>query len=132
MSILRSIDAAFSTTSVTLTTTNETVIIASPQLQCPKDISFVNVLARVQLTLGTGTTAVTPRVRRGNTTAGQLVGSAVSEAVKTAAGSTEPFELNVQEERDFQDYVQYCFTLQQTAATGNGTALSAHLLIMTF
>lgn len=132
MSILRSIDAAFSVAAVTLTTTAETVIISSPNVQCPKDISFVSVQARSQLTLGTTTTAVTPRIRRGNSTTGTLVGSAVSEAIKTAAGSTEPFELKVLEERDFQDNVQYCLTLAQTGATANGSAVSGYILIMTF
>ena len=68
---------------VTLTTTSETVILSSPRLTVPFHTCRALVVAWGQLTLGTGTRACTPRIRRGTTTAGALVGEANLETAKT-------------------------------------------------
>jgi hypothetical protein len=115
--------AGSSGTDVTLTTTAETAIISSDPVRLPVATGRVLVRAWAQLTLGTACTAVTPRIRRGVGVAGALVGEGNAEQIKTVAGSTEPFYLEAVEQRAGEDAVQYTFTLQQTGATGNGTAL---------
>lgn len=77
------------------------------------------------LTTGASTTAIIGRVRRGTTTAGTLVGAAFTTQVGAALSASvdgqcadQPGEVAGQ---------QYCLTLQQTAGTGNGSALFASL-----
>jgi hypothetical protein len=72
---------------------------------------------------------VTPRIRRGTTTSGTLVGEANAEQVKAAAGSTEPFFITVCEDRSDVATVDYNLTLQQTAASANGSALQGTILV---
>jgi hypothetical protein len=113
------------TSDITLTTTSETVIISSGRVTVPSQTCLVLIRAWAQLTNGTGTTAVTPRIRRGTTTSGTLVSEANAEPVKTAAGSIEPYSMIASEQRSDQESVEYSFTLQQTGASGNGTAVQA-------
>lgn len=117
-------------TDVTLTTTSETVIVSSGPATAPRQTINVCVFAWAQLTTGTGTTAVTPRIRRGTTTSGTLVGEANAEQVKAAAGSTEPLVVFTCEDRASVATVDYSLTLQQTGATANGTALQAGILVL--
>jgi hypothetical protein len=127
-------DAAINTTTtdVTLTTTTETGIITSDLVRPNFATSRVLVIAWGQLTLGTGTTGVTPRIRRGSTTSGTLIGEANSEPIKTAAGSTEPFFLIASEQIGVVDGVQYTLTLTQAGASANGTALQAGIVVLLF
>jgi len=129
MAELLEMDAASFTTDVTLTTTTETVLVSSPRITIPKDATRIVVWGYGQLTTGAGTTAVTPRIRRGAAITDALVGLATAENVKAAAGSTEAFFLLVAEELGARDSVRYSFTLQQTAATGNGTALQGTIAV---
>jgi len=120
-------EVSYSATDVTLVTTAETLIITSPRVKIPTATARVLVKAQAQLTNGTGTTAVTPRIRRGPLVTDPVVGDAIAEQIKTAAGSTEPYELAVSELVQDLDGVQYSFTLAQTAASANGTALQASI-----
>jgi len=113
------------TSNVTLTTTSETVIISSGRVPVPTQTCLVLIRAWAQLTNGTGTTAVTPRIRRGTTTSGTLVSEANAETIKTAAAGTEPYTMMATEQRSNEESVEYSFTLQQTGASADGTALQA-------
>jgi len=115
---------------VTIPTTTETVVISSGPVSLPFHTCHVIILAWCQLTSGAGTTDIVPRVRRGNTTAGALVGEANAEVVKTAAGSREPFMIMVHEERAGEEAVEYCLTIQQAAATANGTVNQAAIIVL--
>lgn len=117
------------TADVTLTTTSETSVVASGPAQVPRQTANVCVVAWAQLTTGTNTTAVTPRIRRGTTTGGTLVNEANAEQVKSAAGNTEPMFAAFCEDRADVATVDYNFTLQQTAASANGAALSGWILV---
>ena len=127
---IREAQINFATTDVTLTTTGEAVVVSSGAIVTPFQTHRIVILAWGQLTTGAGTTAVTPRIRRGTATTGTLVGEANAEQVKAAAGSTEPFIILVSEDRADQESVEYSLTLQQTAATGNGTVLQAGILVL--
>ena len=130
MADVREVELTTQTTDVTLTTTTETAIVNTPEVVVPAQTTRALILAWGQLTTGAGTTAVTPRIRRDTTTAGTLVGEANAEAVKAAAGSTEPFFIIASEERADVDRVQYVLTLAQVGATGNGTALQAGIIVL--
>src|SRR4051794_25510635 len=78
----RCVGYATFTTNVPLTTTSETVVVSSTTACAPRPDSEVIIFAYAQLTTGTNTTAVTPRIRRGATTSGTLVGEANAEQVK--------------------------------------------------
>ncbi len=132
MANIREAEASSFTADVTLVTTAETVIISSPPLTAPSDAMQVYVLAYAQLTTGAATTAVTPRIRRGTAITSALVGEANAEAIKAAAGSTEPFFLAIVETLRGLSVVQYSFTLQQAAAAGNGIALQGAILVLAF
>lgn len=120
------------TADVTLTTTGETVIISSGLVAVPYETANLLIVAWAQLTTGTGTTGVTPRLRRGTNTAGAVVGEGNTEQVKAAAGSTEPFFIMGIDAQSPAAAVQYSLTLQQAAATGNGTALQAGIVLLVF
>ena len=130
MADVREVELTTQTADVTLTTTSETAIVNTPEVVVPAQTTRVLVLAWGQLTTGAGTTTVTPRIRRGTTTAGALVGEANAETVKAAAGSTEPFFIMASEERADVDRVQYVLTLAQAGATADGTALQAGIIVL--
>jgi hypothetical protein len=115
----------FQTANVTVPTTTETVAVISPPVTLPLRNHHILVKAWAQLTVGTGATGITARIRRGNSVTAPLVGEANLEAVKGAAGSTEPIVIAVAEDVQDLESVQYCLTVQQAAATGNGTVLQA-------
>lgn len=119
-----------STTDVVVPTTTETVVITSPKITLPFRNHRVLVRAWGQLTVGAGATALTPRIRRGAATTGALVGEANAEAVKGAAGSTEPVTITVIDEVSDVDVVQYSFTVQQTGATGDGTIVQSAIEVI--
>lgn len=118
------------TTDVVVTTTTETSVVASPSVTAPRDADDVCIFAWAQLTTGTMTTTVTPRIRQGTTTSGTLVGEANAETIKVAAAGTEPFFAMVCETRSNVAAVQYNFTLQQAAANANGAALQGGILVL--
>ena len=130
MSNILEADIAQFTTDVTLTTTSETIVVTSPQVVVPYVDGLVAILAWAQLTTGVGATAVTPRIRAGSLVTGTLIGEANAEQVKAAAGSTEPFVMLLRDVVRGVNTVQYVFTLQQTAATGNATALQGSILVL--
>jgi hypothetical protein len=129
---LHDVSIVTTTADVTLTTTSETVIVSSDLVRPSFSTSRIVVIAWGQLTLGTNTTGVTPRIRRGTTTSGTLIGEANNEPIKTAAGSTEPFFIVTGESVGNVDGVQYSLTLQQAGASANGSALQGTVLVMLF
>lgn len=111
----------------TLVTTAETVVATVGGIDLPRPGVAVTVRGTAQLTTGTGTTAVTPRIRRGTAITDPLVGEANAVTIGAAAGGTEEFSLEVVDSPGELAGGSYVLTLQQTAATGNGTALQASL-----
>lgn len=130
MADIREAAVASTISAVTITTTTETVVITSPPTDLPAPTITAVILGWCQMTIGTACTAVTPRIRRGTTITAPLVGAANAEAIKTAVGSNEPFFLMLSESLVNLDQVQYSFTVQQTAATGNGNALLSSILVL--
>ena len=73
----------------------------------------------LNVTPGAATTALVIRVRQGNTTGGALVGTA--DTVTVAAAGLESVFFSQVDTGVAPANNQYCVTVQQTAATGNGT-----------
>lgn len=129
MADLKELGFNVSTADVTLVTTAETSIITSDAVYLPTRTAVVVIVAVAQLTTGAATTTVTPRIRKGSGTGGTVLNDAVAEAVKAAAGSSEPFIAFALESVANEDTVQYSLTLAQAAATGNGTATQAAIVV---
>lgn len=107
---------------VTLVTTAETVVatiapglnINAPGGEGLSISGFINV------TTGTATTAVVIRVRKGTTTADTLVDSALTHTIGAAVSASIPFGA-LDQAATSATAQQYVVTIQQTAATANGT-----------
>lgn len=112
-----------SASAVTLVTTAETVI-AVTSINQTNNPGGQGVLVRgsVNVTAGAGTTAVVVRVRTGSTTAGTLIGVAETDTLAAANSESLPFDFLDSSANALNGNVQYCVTVQQTGATGNGTA----------
>lgn len=117
------------TTNVTLTTTSETVIVSSAPATLPREGASVCVLAWAQLTTGGMTTTVTPRIRRGTSTSGTLVGEANAETLTGATGDTHGYTIMECETLTSVTAQDYSLTLQQASANANGTALHGGILV---
>jgi hypothetical protein len=114
-----------STSDVTVTTTSETVAITSGPVMVPAETCLVHIRAWCQMIAGTGTTAITPRIRRGSTTSGTLVGEGNALVATVSASAANTIMIEATEWRQQQNQVEYCLTVQQTAATANGTVQQA-------
>ncbi len=129
MAQIKQIEAATTTTPVSLVTTAETIVLTSSRMEMSGDAARILILAWAQLTTGTGTTGITPRLRRGTLVTGTLVGSAILEGNKVAATGTEPFFLMLIDTPAANDAVQYVFTLQQAGAGANGSSVQATIAL---
>lgn len=108
---------------VNIVTTTETVALVTPPVSTTYGSDAIEIEGKLNVTAGTGTTACVLRIRRGNGITGTIVG--VAETDTLAAGSSESFPLEgVDTPGDVAGQV-YSLTVQQTAATGNGTVNSA-------
>lgn len=111
----------------TLVTTAETVVATVSGVSMQRPGQTVRCKGDYQITLGTGTTGLVTRVRRGGLT-GSLVGEGNTEQISSAAGSTEEHGTYVEEGPTGEIAgATYVLTVQQVAATANGTVLQAGL-----
>lgn len=115
------------TTNVTLTTTTETVIATLSGVSSPRAGVKIRLHGWYQVTLGTATTAVTTRIRQGTGITGTLIQEANAEQISTAAASSEGHSIDVEDTLGEVANVSYVLTVEQTAATANGTVLQAQL-----
>jgi hypothetical protein len=79
----------------------------------------VNILAQLNITLGTGITAVTVRVRRLSLTGTNILAAAL--VVNVTASQATSIPVFAAEEVDNGDYGTYVVTVQGTGATGNSS-----------
>lgn len=111
----------------TLVTTAETIVATSQPLTLALDFALITILWWVEVTFGTGTTTIVPRIRRGNT----LTGSAINVGAGLNATAGQSVILN-------GVYVdtpgavagqQYSLTLAQGAATANGSIQDVAIVV---
>jgi hypothetical protein len=112
---------SYSETDVTLVTTAETVVGTITGIATNQPGQTVGVRGKMNITLGTNTTAIVMRVRRDNLT-GTQVGETQTEQISSAAGSTEDHEI-YREDLNAGEFSgrTYVVTVSQTAASANGT-----------
>lgn len=111
------------TTDTPVTTTTETIALTTAAISTPGPGTNVSIQGIIEMTYGTGTTAVTVRVRRGTTITGTLVGE--GNAYTVAAGNTSEQTFSVEDTPGEVAGQAYVVTVQQTGATANGTVVSA-------
>lgn len=111
------------TTNTTVTTTTETVVATLSGLSTRDPGEVVTVTGTVQFTVGTGGTAVTPRIRRGSTASGTVVGE--GNPVSATAADTVSVTIQADDVPGEVAGQSYVLTVTQTAATGDGSALFA-------
>lgn len=110
---------------VNLVTTAETVVTTLLGISTDGLNQTVNIDASGEVTAGTGTTSIQVRIRRGTTAAGTQVG--VTQNLTVAAGNKVGFALQVGDVPGEVVGQQYVLTIQQVAATGNGTVDQASI-----
>lgn len=104
---------------VPIVTTTETVALVTPPVSTTFGSDAIEIEGMVNLTAGTGTTAAVLRIRRGNGITGTVVRAADTDTI--AAGSSESFLVQgLDTPGDVAGQV-YSITVQQTAASANGT-----------
>lgn len=123
MSVRRASTFVEANTTVTTTTETEAAEVSAP----PPNRTGLTYTVRgwAQVTIGTGGTAVTPRIRRGTSVSGTLVGE--GNAIQGTAGNTVLVGIAVNDTPGEVSSLDYVVTVQQTAATADGTVLQAHL-----
>jgi len=121
------------TTSVTATadtalvTTAETVVATLTGCSTSGPGKPVRLTGEFQITLGTNATGLTVRIRRDSLT-GTLVGEANAVQIETAAASTEDHDIEVTDTPTGEIFnATYVLTVQQVAASANGSVLQAFL-----
>lgn len=112
---------------VNVVTTTETVALVTPPVSTTWGGDQIDVEGEINITAGTGTTACVLRIRRGNGITGTVVRAADTDTI--AAGSSESFLLQgIDTPGDVAGQV-YSLTVQQTAATANGTINGASVAV---
>lgn len=114
---------AFATADTNIPTTTETVVATISGVTTPSPGSRVRLDGNAEVLAGTGTTAFTPRWRRGVDATGALVGE--GNPVTVAAGNVLSVSYEVTDTPGEVANQTYVFTIQQTAATGAGTVQQA-------
>jgi hypothetical protein len=119
---------AISTAATSLVTTAETAVLTftiPPENQSPGTGLGLYFNGTANLTPGTGTTSITCRIRQGTGTGGAVVGVPCTTPV-TAALANSTGEITVNDPQDvYPAGNTYTMTVQQNAATGNGTMSQA-------
>lgn len=119
--------SALVTADTSIVTTAETVLATVGKIDTPGPGMRVDLHGLVQLLVGTGTTGVTLRIRRGTDATGTLIGEANAETAGFTAGSTTAFVIDVVDTPGELAGASYVLTVVQTGASGNGTASQAEL-----
>lgn len=115
-------------TDTAVVTTAETVVATLTGVSTYGPNRTVKLTGEAVFTTGTATTALTWRVRRDSLT-GTLVHEANAVQVEAVAGSTEDHDIYAEDPRAAEiANATYVLTVQQTAATANGSALRASLV----
>lgn len=123
MTVRRASTLVETDTTVTTTTETEAAEVLAPVPNRP-GLTYT-VSGWVQMTVGTGGTAVTPRIRRGTSTAGTLVGEGT--ALTVTAGDVVTIPITVDDVPGEVHSLSYVVTVEQTGATADGTVSQAHI-----
>lgn len=115
------------TADTTVVTTAETVAIVSDPISQSYDQERVTISGMISMLTGTGTTALTIRVREGNGITGTQVGESIPVTIGAGANDPRPFQVSYNPQSVAN--MPYSVTVQQTAASANGTVLNASVTV---
>lgn len=107
----------------TVVTTAETAVWQTSPASARSDQDQWAIEATIDFTTGTGTTGLTVRCRRGTGVLGTQVGASNLDTI--AAGNSQPVSVNFTDTPGAVAGQIYTITVQQTAATANGTVVAA-------
>jgi hypothetical protein len=110
---------------VTVVTTAETLVVIGQPVTMPTASGKYVVRGWMDLTVGAGTTAITVAVYRGAAIGGVVIGQKNAEAGDFTPGSIAHFEAEFIDPQQNVSQSQYCISVTQTGATGNGTVQNA-------
>lgn len=111
----------------TLVTTAETVVVTTPPFNIPLDYAQIIVMAYAEVfPVGTTTTGIVAKLRRGTTTAGTQLG--FNSGGTATPGAAWAWSMLYVDSPGVVAGQQYSVTLSQTAATANGTVLDVCLI----
>ncbi len=129
MSVSRQIDQGSTITAQVVTSTTETVVATGPRLATVKDVYTIALRWYLELTIGTGQTTLTVRIRRSSLT-GAVVGN--PQALTVTAGNAVALAGLAIDTGSFTDYATHVLTVQQAGGAGNATVNEAVILAETF
>lgn len=110
---------------VPVVTGAETVVAVGAALPMQANTGKAYIRAWIAMTVGTGTTAITVRIYRGTTAAGVLLGPIIAQVGTFTAGQVATFTGEATDLLASVGAAQYCVTVQQTGAGGNGNVTAA-------
>lgn len=128
MSDVHEVGDGFTTTNVTVTTTNEIVVASTGLITVPKQTCRVLLIGFFTILTGTDTTAALARIRRGSTVSATQVGETV-----TLDGTNETNQvvtIMAAEDLSGVGSVEYVLTADQVDAAADGTVGTAHLIAL--
>jgi hypothetical protein len=120
-------DVEVPSAAVNVPTTAETLVVTGRAVSLPTGNGKGVVRGWVEMTIGTGTTAVTLTIYRGTAIGGPIVGQKIPDAGSFAPGANATFEAEFIDMLSEVTGAQYCMSVQQTGATGDGNVLAALL-----
>jgi hypothetical protein len=112
---------------VSVPTTAETLVTVGRAVSLPTGNGKAVVRGWVEMTIGAGTTAITLTIYEGTAIGGPVVGQKIPDAGSFTPGSNATFEAEFIDMLSEVTGAQYCMSVLQTGATGNGTVLAALL-----
>jgi len=130
MSDIREAGFGRATTAVTIVTTTEAVAVTSEIIKVTRRGMRALIFAFIEVDSGTATTAITGRIRAGKAITGTLISEAIAE--ETTAALAETWVVSAVDELGDVDEVSYSATIQQTAASANGTIDNATIIVLLF
>jgi hypothetical protein len=110
---------------IAIPTTTETLVLTSNDVTTPNPNGKAVVRATVEMTVGAGTTGITLTVYSGSQLGGRIVGQKIPDAGDFTPGNNATFQCEFIDPFSNTSDVQYCVSVTQTGATGNGNVLSA-------
>lgn len=123
--VLQGIDVQAPAVPIAVVTTAETLIATGFAVTLPGGTGKAVIRGWMDLTVGAGTTAVTVAIYAGTAIGGRLVGAKNAEAGDFTAGSTAHFEAEFVDLLSNVSGAQYCMSVTQTGASGNGSVVAA-------
>lgn len=123
--VLFASDVQVPAAAVPVLTTAETLVVVGFAVTLPSGNGKAVIRGWLDLTVGLGTTAVTIAIYRGNAIGGPVVGAKNAEAGDFTAGNTAHFDVEFVDMLSNVGGAQYCMSVTQTGASGNGSVLNA-------